>query len=123
MRRSVDRDAPFVRSIRAQRRRRQRRRWLGIGFALALLLYVMIFGDAGWLAVRDAEEHVEDLRGELHTLRAEREAHERATEALLEPGSHELERVAREHYRMQRPHEEVHHLVGGERSADTDGPS
>ncbi|HKK70016.1 MAG TPA: septum formation initiator family protein [Candidatus Krumholzibacteria bacterium] len=123
MRRAAERDAPFVRSIRAQRRRRQRRHWLGVGFALALLFYVMIFGDAGWLAVRDAEEQVGDLRAELETLRTERAAHERATEALLEPGGHELERVARELYRMQRPHEEVHHLVGGERADPPDGPS
>ena len=113
---SQGRNEHVLRTVRAQRQRRARRRWLGTCLALGLLIYVMVFGDAGWLAVRDAKDRVDDLRTELDELQTERAELEAATAELREPAGFELERTAREMYRMQRPGEEVHHLVGGDDS-------
>ena len=114
------RNEHLLRRMQAQRDRRVRRRWIGIGLVAALLTYVVVFGPTGWLAVQDARQEVEDLEARIAAEEMAAAEAEAALEALEEAGGHALERLARERYRMQRPDEEVFHLIGGEAAADGD---
>lgn len=110
------RENTFWRAPEQLRRPGRTRPWLGLGLAVLVVAYLLVFGDSGWLAVRAEERAVAELREELARTR-DLEAQARARNAeLLEPGSEELERIAREQYRMHREGEEVHHLVGGQES-------
>ena len=91
--------------------RSARTRWWGLALGLALLLYLALFGQGGWLAVHAEAVAVEDLERENAAAERLIESLQARQAAYDEPGSFELERVARERYRMQRPGEEVLHLV------------
>jgi cell division protein FtsB len=103
----------FWRAPERVRRPRRARPWLGLGLVLAIVTYLLVFGEAGWLAVRAEQNAVGELTSELERIRAQTAAVQARDAALARPQSDELERVAREQYRMRREGEEVHHLVGG----------
>ena len=63
---------------------------------------------------------MEQLQERLAATRARTEDVQSRTQALLRPSSDELERIAREEYRMRREGEEVHHLVGGAETVESD---
>ena len=113
------RDEHLLRRMKAQRDRRLRRRWIGLGLVAVLIGYVVVFGDTGWLAVRDAQKDVDEREALLTALEDATAADEKALRELEEPGGHALERIARERYRMQRPGEEVYHLVGEDESEES----
>ena len=109
----------FWRAPEGVRRRGGSRPWWGLLLAVGLVAYLLVFGDAGWLAVRAENDRVRELREEVAEARARQAEFESRTRALRQPGSHELERIAREEYRMRAPGEEIHHIVGG--GAETSG--
>jgi cell division protein FtsB len=86
-----------------------------------VLVLAALFGSDGWMVVRKEAAVVEALDGELAGVEVELEESRARTEALIEPGGLELERVAREEYRMHAPGEEVILIVPPETAEDTEG--
>jgi len=119
---SRGRNEAFFRRIQAQKERKRRRRWIGLGLVSAALVYVTVFGDAGWLAVRDAQRNVEEKQAAIDALEAETAADSAALAELEVEGGEALEATARELYRMQQPGESVYHLVGGSDEEGADAP-
>ncbi|RKZ17705.1 hypothetical protein DRQ53_02635 [bacterium] len=99
-------------------------RWIALAaFALVLVL-VAVFGSGGLMVARQEAAAVRALDAELAVVEAEFGVLRSRTEALLEPGGFELERVAREEYLMRAEGDEVIHLVDGTEGASVDaGPS
>ena len=90
------------------------------GVIAAVLLLAALFGSDGWMVLREEAAVVEDLDAELAGLEAELAESRARTEALVEPGGLELERVAREEYRMHAPGEEVILLVPPESAEEAE---
>ena len=102
----------FWRAPEQARRPGRARPWLGLGLAVVVVGYLLIFGDTGWIAVRKEARAVATLRSELDRTTALEASTRASNSELLRPASEELERIAREEYRMRGEGEEVHHLVG-----------
>ena len=107
-------DGRFRRVSPADRRGIPHGKWIVTGVLAAVLILAALFGSDGWMVVRKEAAIVEGLDGQLAGLEAELEESRARTEALVEPGGLELERVAREEYRMHAPGEEVILLVPAE---------
>lgn len=73
--------------------------------------YVIVFSESGWMRVRAEQIAVERLERENRAAELVLEEMRTRLVRLEQPGSAELERVAREQYRMHAPGEEVLHLV------------
>jgi len=84
--------------------------WVG---GIAVLLYLLVLGDAGVLRVRHHEAGVRALQTDLEGLEARQAGLQVHIDELSRPGSFMLERVARERYGLARPGERVVHVVGG----------
>jgi cell division protein FtsB len=104
-------DGRFRRVSPAERRGIPHGKWIVTWVLAAVLVLAALFGSDGWMVVRKEAAIVEDLDGQLAGLEADLEESRARTESLVEPGGHELERVAREEYRMHAPGEEVILLV------------
>ena len=104
-------DGRFRRVSPADRRGIPHGKWIVTWVLAAVLVLAALFGSDGWMVVRKETAVVDDLDGELAGLEAELATSRARTEALVEPGGLELERVAREEYRMHAPGEEVILLV------------
>ena len=85
--------------------------WILGATTVGIAIWVLVFGETGWRRVHAEEEAVEELRTRSQQLRAQTRELEGRIDRLREPGSLELERVAREHYLMRREGEEVLHVL------------
>jgi cell division protein FtsB len=114
-------DGRFRRVAPSERRGLPHGRWIA-AFAVSLVLGLLaVFGSGGWLVAHREAVAVRQLDAELAAVEAERRDVEERISALLEPGGFELERIAREEYRMRAEGEEVIHLVQPETPPDADG--
>jgi cell division protein FtsB len=86
-------------------------KWIATGALALLLTLVALFGSGGWMVTRQEAAAVTELDAELAVVEADLTDVEARTEALIEPGGFELERVAREEYLMHAEGDEVIHLV------------
>ena len=114
-------DGRFRRVSPAERRGIPHGKWIVTWVLAAVLVLAALFGSDGWMVVRKEAAIVEDLDGQLAGLEADLEESRARTESLVEPGGHELERVAREEYRMHAPGEEVILLVPAGEAAEEEG--
>ena len=90
---------------------RPRARWWGLAVGATVAAYVIVFSESGWLRVRAEQVAVERLERENRAAELVLDEMRTRLEQLEQPASAELERVAREQYRMHAPGEEVLHLV------------
>jgi cell division protein FtsB len=109
--RKTSADGRFQRVPPSDRRGLTHGRWIATGAITLFLLLVAIFGSGGLMVSRREAREVRDLQADLAQLRAQLDSVHARTEALVEPGGFELERVAREEYMMRAEGEEVIHLV------------
>jgi cell division protein FtsB len=111
-------DGRFRRVSPSERRGIPHGKWIVTWVLTAVLLLAALFGSGGLMVVRKEAAAVDALDAELLAVEAELSESRARTEALVEPGGLELERVAREEYRMHAPGEEVILLVPAEGSAE-----
>ena len=104
-------DGRFRRVPPSERRGLKHGKWIATAAVTLLLALVTLFGSGGWMVARREAAAVTALDGELATVEAELSEVQARTEALLEPGGFELERVAREEYLMRAEGDEVIELV------------
>jgi cell division protein FtsB len=85
----------------------RRKAWLlGTGIALIALVVGSVFGDRGFLNLVENRRHVEALRLEIETLRADN-AHLAFEVSALRSSPRAIERLAREQLGLARPDETV----------------
>ena len=107
-------DGRFRRVSPAERRGLPHGRWIAALAVTLVLALVAAFGSGGWLVAHRETVAVRALEAELASVEAARAEVDARTEALLEPGGFELERVAREEYLMRAEGDDVIHLVPAE---------
>jgi len=83
--------------------------WVG---GAAVLLYMLILGDAGLVRVRSHAAQVAALQAGIDDLREAQAELDERTVLLNTRASFILERVARERYGLARPGERIVHVVG-----------
>src|SRR4030042_3867190 len=92
----------------------RRKAWLlGTGIALIALVVGSVFGDRGFLNLVEKRRHVEELRLEIETLRAEN-ARLAGEVGALRSSPRAIERLAREQLGLARPDETVFLLREGD---------
>ena len=104
-------DGRFRRVAPSERRGLPYGKWIATGSIALFLALVALFGSGGWMAARQEAAAVAALDAELALVEADLTDMEVRTEALVEPGGFELERVAREEYLMRADGDEGIHLV------------
>ena len=115
-------DGRFRRIAPSERRGLPYGKWIATGVVAVLLILAALFGSGGWLMARQEAAAVAELGAELEVAEIDLSAVRDRTEALVEPAGFELERLAREEYRMHADGDEVIHLVPATTgSAEPDG--
>lgn len=115
-------DGRFRRLSPGERRGLPHGKWI-VTFVLTLVFVLAaLLGSDGWMVVRKEAVAVRTLDGELAGVEADLADVQARTDALVEPGGLELERVAREDYLMHAEGEEVIHLVPPEGEIDGESP-
>ena len=104
-------DGRFRRVAPSERRGLRYGKWIATGAVALLLTLVALFGSGGWMVTRQEAAAVTELDAEFAVVEADLTDVEVRTEALIEPGGFELERVAREEYLMHAEGDEVIHFV------------
>ena len=104
-------DGRFRRVAPSERRGLPYGKWIATIAITLLLTLVALFGSGGWMVARQEAAAVVTLDTELAGVEADLNQAQMRTEALLEPGGFELERVAREDYLMRADGDEVILLV------------
>jgi len=104
-------DGRFRRVAPSARRGLPYGKWIATGAVALLLTLVALFGSGGWMVARQEAATVAALNAELSVVETELTDERARTEALIEPGGFELERLAREEYLMLAEGDEVIHLV------------
>lgn len=115
-------DGRFRRVSPAERRGLPHGKWIVTLVLTLVFVLAAFFGSDGWMVVRKEAVAVRTLDGELAGVEADLADVQGRTDALVEPGGLELERVAREDYLMHAEGEEVIHLVPPEGEDTTESP-
>ena len=104
-------DGRFRRGAPSERRGLPYGKWIATIAVTLLLTLVALFGSGGWMVTRQEAAAVAAAGTELAEVEEDLDQVQTRTEALLEPGGFELERVAREEYLMRADGDEVILLV------------
>ncbi len=116
-RRSPKTNRRFYRVEGGRRRRHHLSRWILGSIGVTGAIWVLFFGETGWLRVRAEEHAVQALREESAQLQARTlELQQQVTE-IQRPASPLLEKVARERYLMKRKGETVIHVLDASEDA------